>query len=321
MGFMDNGVWLKSEPPKRIQGGRYQRPQTQFRETVSSDATARFQATSGRYHLYVAHACPWAHRTMILRALKGLEDVISVSFVAPLMLDNGWELEVNSGPVTGAQYMHDVYRAADVNYSGRCSVPVLWDCHLGTIVSNESAEIVRMLNSAFDAHATRAIADLYPVELRDAIDEVNELVYHMVNNGVYKCGFSTTQEAYAENFTNLFDALDSLDTRLANQRYLCGEQITEADWRLFATLVRFDAVYVGHFKCNLKRIDDYPHLANYTRELYQWPGIAATFDLEKTKLHYYGSHPTVNPHGIVPRGPEFSLMSPHDRERLASKSS
>jgi glutathionyl-hydroquinone reductase len=316
MGYMDKGVWLRAEPPKRIQGGRYVRPQTQFRHTVSSDGSSPYAAASGRYHLYVAHACPWAHRTMMVRALKGLEDVISLSFVMPMMLADGWELYPASGPVAGARYMHDVYRAAQANYSGRCSVPVLWDRETDTIISNESADIVRILNTAFNAFASTDMPDLYPLDLRPRIDELNDLVYNSVNNGVYKCGFSTSQQAYAENFTELFSALDKIEQILAENRYLCGSRITEADWRLFATLVRFDAVYVTHFKCNLRRIDDYPNLSNYTRELYQWPSIAATFDLEKTKEHYYGSHESVNPHRIIPLGPLLTLADAHDRERL-----
>lgn len=320
MGYMDNGTWRIGETPKRIQGGYYVRPQTQFRETVTAHDGAGPKAEAGRYHLYVAHACPWAHRTMVLRALKGLESVISLSFVLPLMLENGWEIESGTGPVADARYMHDVYRAADAEYSGRCSVPVLWDCARNTIVSNESADIVRMLNSAFDAFATRSIPDLYPLALRAEIDELNELVYHNVNNGVYKCGFATEQAAYEENFRNLFAALDTLEQRLATRRYLCGEHLTEADWRLFATLVRFDPVYVGHFKCNRQRIADYPNLSNYTRELYQFEGVAETYDLSKTKKHYYGSHESINPKRIVPVGPIVDFAAPHDRARLPAAS-
>ena len=316
MGYMDNGVWRVGETPKRIQGGHYVRPETQFRGRVSASGDGGHKAEPGRYHLYVAHACPWAHRTMMLRALKGLEDVISVSFVMPLMLDYGWEIEAGTGPVAGAKYMHDVYRAARADYSGRCSVPVLWDLEQNTIVCNESSEIVRMLNTEFDAYATRDVPDLYPEALRAQIDEMNELVYHNVNNGVYKCGFATSQSAYEDNLQNLFDALDRIEAVLAKQRYLCGSQLTEADWRLFATLIRFDAVYVGHFRCNRQRIDDYPNLSNYTRELYQVPGIAETFDVAKTKEHYYGSHESINPKRIVPVGPDLDFDAPHDRDRF-----
>ena len=320
MGYMDAGTWHIGETPKRIQAGHYVRPETQFRDTVTSDGARGPKAEVGRYHLYAAHACPWAHRTMLLRALKGLEEVISLSFVLPRMLDNGWELEPGTGPVASARYMHDVYRAANSEYSGRCSVPVLWDCTRNTIASNESAEIVRMLNFAFDAFATRSVPDLYPETLRAEIDELNELVYHNINNGVYKCGFATGQAAYEESFHNLFAALDTLESRLATRRYLCGEHLTEADWRLFATLIRFDAVYVGHFKCNRQRIADYPNLSNYTRELYQFPGVAETFDLAKTKEHYYCSHESVNPNGIVPVGPYLDFDAPHDRARLTAAS-
>jgi glutathionyl-hydroquinone reductase len=317
MGFMDNGQWVSEEPKERIQRGRYVRPTTQFRDEVTADGASGLKAEAGRYHLFIAHACPWAHRTLIVRALKGLEDVISVEAAKPLMLDNGWELERTSEVVAGANYMHDVYRAAKADYSGRCSVPVLWDKERKTIVSNESADIVRTLNGGFDGLATRQVPDLYTPALRMRIDEVNELVYHNINNGVYKCGFATTQASYEENFTNLFAALDQVEETLSKQRYLCGGQVTEADWRLFATLVRFDAVYVGHFKCNRNRIADYPNLSNYTRELFQWPGIAATFDYDLTKQHYYGSHESINPHRIVAVGPNIDLNEPHDRARLS----
>ena len=316
MGYMEQGTWVTSEPKGRIRAGKYVRPKTQFRSTISDARDARFRPEAGRYHLFVAHACPWAHRALMLRALKGLEDVISVAFATPYMLENGWELEGDGDTVTGARYMHDVYRLAAPDYSGRCSVPVLWDRQHQTIVSNESEDIVRLLNSAFDSFATRECPDLFPEALQSSILEVNELVYHNVNNGVYKCGFATAQEAYEDNFNNLFAALDTLEARLAENRYLCGPQITEADWRLFATLIRFDAVYVGHFKCNLRRIADYPNLSNYTRELYQWPNIAGTLDLEKTKQHYYGSHESINPHRIVPCGPALNFDAPHDRGRL-----
>ena len=316
MGYMDQGTWVRSEPKERIRAGRYVRPTTQFREVISEAPDARFRAERGRYHLFIAHACPWAHRTLMLRTLKGLDEVISVAYAKPEMLENGWELEGEGDDVTGARFMYEVYHLAAADYSGRCSVPVLWDREHATIVSNESEDIVRILNSSFDTLATRECVDLFPESLRAKILEANELVYHSINNGVYKCGFATSQGAYEENFKQLFAALDEIERRLENNRYLCGMQITEADWRLFATLIRFDAVYVGHFKCNLRRIDDYPNLSNYTRELYQWPGIAATFDLERTKKHYYGSHESVNPHGIVPVGPELKFDAPHDRSRL-----
>ena len=316
MGIMQNGVWVAEDFARRNRDGRYVRATTQFRDRVTADGSSGFPAEAGRYHLMVAHACPWAHRTLIYRALKGLEDVISVGYVAPLMLDQGWEFEGDGDPATGARCMHEVYALARPDYSGRCSVPVLWDKERRTIVSNESAEIIRMLNTAFDGLATRAVPDLYPEDLRPAIDAATTLVYENINNGVYKCGFATTQAAYEETFGRLFAALDSIEATLASSRYLCGPRITEADWRLFPTLVRFDAVYVGHFKCNRRRIADHPNLSNYTRELYQWPGIAGTPDMARIKQHYYGSHRAINPFGIVPVGPDLDLDRPHDRARL-----
>jgi putative glutathione S-transferase len=316
MGIMQNGEWLTQDFAKRNKDGAYVRANTQFRRHITADASSAFPAEAGRYHLMVAHACPWAYRTMTFRALKGLEDVISVAFVKPLMLENGWEFFDDGDPVTGAAYAHQVYAKADPDYSGRCSVPILWDRVHQTVVNNESAEIIRMLNSAFDALATREMPDMYPLDLRGEIDKINELIYHNVNNGVYRSGFATSQEAYETAVNGLFDTLDTLEQRLASRRYLLGERITEADWRLFATLVRFDAVYVGHFKCNRKRIADYPNLSNYTRELYQWPGIAGITDIQRIKEHYYGSHESINPFRIVPVGPDLDLDAPHDRARL-----
>jgi putative glutathione S-transferase len=256
---------------------------------------------------------------MMFRALKGLEDVISVSNVTPVMLDNGWEFPQGGDPLTGAQYMHQVYAKAVADYSGRCSVPVLWDKQREAIVCNESSEIIRMLNSEFDAFATRKVADLFPAELREEIEEINDLVYNDINNGVYMTGFATTQEAYEEAYEALFAALDAIEARLSNGRYLCGSRMTEADWRLFATLVRFDAVYVGHYKCNRQRIADFASLSNYVRELYQVPGIAETVDIPKIKAHYYFSHRSINPFGIVPKGPELDLAAAHDRERFPAE--
>jgi putative glutathione S-transferase len=313
---MDGGTWRLGDPPARIREGHYMRPTTQFRSWISRDGSSGHAAASGRYHLYVAHACPWAHRTLMLRALKGLEACISVSYADPLMLEQGWVLPQGDGPVPEARHMHDVYRAARPDYSGRCSVPVLWDRETASIVSNESADIVRMLNVAFDAFATRSLPDLYPPALRERIDQVNDRVYRDINNGVYRCGFATTQAAYEESFARLFEALDHFEAHLGSNRYLCGERITEADWRLFATLVRFDAVYVGHFKCNRQRIADYPNLSGYTRELYQWPGIAATVDVARIKQHYYGSHESINPRRIVPVGPALDLDAAHCRGGL-----
>ena len=313
MGIMVAGKWTEQDFAKRNEKGSYVRPTTAFRNQIGDPG---FPAETGRYHLIVAHACPWAHRTMIFRALKGLEDVISVAYVAPLMLENGWELMDGGDPVTGAKYTYQIYAKAVPDYSGRCSVPVLWDKKGQTIVNNESSEIIRMLNTAFDDLATKLVPDMYPEELRTEIDAVNDLVYNNINNGVYRTGFATTQDAYEAAFSSVFEALDAMEARLEDRRYLTGARITEADWRLFATLVRFDAVYVGHFKCNRQRIADYPNLSNYLRELYQWPGIAPTVDIPRIKEHYYGSHDAVNPFGIVPLGPELDFDSPHDRGRL-----
>jgi putative glutathione S-transferase len=277
----------------------------------------------GRYHLYVSLACPWAHRTLIFRALKGLDNAISVSIVDPLMLEDGWAFSDFPGcvpdTVNHARYLREVYAKADSRYSGRVTVPVLWDRETGTIVNNESSEIVRMLNSEFEDIA-RLHEDYYPQPLRAEIDAVNQLVYKNINNGVYRCGFATTQEAYDGAFDALFSALDELEARLDRSRYLVGDRITEADWRLFPTLVRFDAVYYGHFKCNLRRIGDYPNLSNYLRDLYQVPGIAETVDMSHIKRHYYASHRHINPTGIVPKGPQIDFSAPHDRVRKFQRS-
>jgi len=278
-----------------------------------------FKAEPGRYHLYVSLACPWAHRTLIFRALKGLEDMISVSVVHWLMAENGWTFQAGDGVVedsiNNAQYMHQVYTAAMPDYSGRVTVPVLWDKHNNTIVSNESPEIIRMFNSAFDDVGAKTV-DYYPQALRAEIDDLNERIYESVNNGVYKSGFATTQEAYEEALHPLFETLDWLDDRLSAQRYLTGSSITEADWRLFTTLVRFDPVYVGHFKCNIKRIVDYPNLSGYVRDLYQQPGVSDTVNMKHIKHHYYASHESINPSRVVPVGPAIDFMAPHDRVNL-----
>ena len=280
-----------------------------------------FKAEPGRYHLYVSYACPWAHRTLIFRALKKLEDVISVSVVDYLMLEEGWTFYGTTGSTGDALYgskrLHEIYTRADPHYSGRVTVPVLWDKQRETIVSNESAEIIRMLNSAFDEFGD-ATLDFYPEQLRGEIDALNDLIYPNINNGVYRAGFATTQDAYEEAFGQLFNTLDKLEDKLSTQRYLTGSNLTEADWRLFTTLLRFDPVYVGHFKCNLRRIADYPNLWNYTRELYQVPGVASTVDMEHIKGHYYRSHKTINPTGIVPFGPDIDFSAPHDRDRLGN---
>lgn len=324
MGLLVEGVWKDQWYDTGASAGRFVRERTRFRNWVTADGRpgpsghGGFAAAPDRYHLYVSLACPWAHRTLIFRRLKRLERVISVSIVSPVMGSEGWtfaESEGSSGDaVNGARRLADVYVRADPRYTGRVTVPVLWDRQSGTIVNNESAEIIRMLNGAFDAF-TDDHTDFYPKALRDEIDRINATVYDSVNNGVYRAGFATTQKAYEEAFTTLFAALDALEQRLAQQRYLVGERLTEADWRLFTTLVRFDAVYVGHFKCNLRRIADYPGLSNYLRELYQVPGVAETVDLDHIKRHYYRSHPTINPTGIVPLGPALDFTAPHDRDR------
>jgi putative glutathione S-transferase len=315
MGVLVEGKWVDRWYDTKKSGGRFQRPETQFRGRITADGSSGFPAEAGRYHLYVAHACPWAHRTIIFRKLKRLEEAISLSFVEPLMLEQGWEFGPGGDPLYGSRRLHEIYTRARPDYSGRASVPVLWDKRREIIVCNESAEIIRMLNSEFDALGDAEL-DFYPPALRAEIDEVNGWVYESVNNGVYKAGFATSQEAYEEAFDALFETLDRLDGRLAKRRWLVGDRITEADWRLFTTLVRFDAVYFGHFKCNERRIADYANLSGYLRELYQWPGVAETVDFAKIKQHYYGSHRNVNPTGIVPKGPTLDLAAPHGRERL-----
>ncbi|MFW5816429.1 MAG: glutathione S-transferase family protein [Wenzhouxiangella sp.] len=323
MGLLVDGQWQDQWYDTDSTGGRFERSAAAFRNWITADGSAGpdgvggFKAEPGRYHLYVAYACPWAHRTLVLRKLKKLEDMISVSIVNPIMREHGWTFrdgyKVVPDPIHGAQFMHQVYTAAKPDYSGRVTVPVIWDKKQDTIVSNESADIIRMFNSAFD-HLGAAPGDYYPEELRADIDAINAVVYDHVNNGVYKTGFATTQEAYEEAVVPLFETLDALEKRLDAQRYLCGERLTEADWRLFTTLIRFDAVYVGHFKCNIRRIDDYPNLSNYLRELYQWPGISETVEFSAIKMHYYGSHDTINPHYIIPLGPALDFHRPHDRD-------
>ena len=319
MGRMIDGEWHGDEDSRNASDGRFVRATTSFRDTVTADGSSGFRAEPGRYHLYVSHACPWAHRTMILRALRKLESAISVSVVAPFTGDDGWHFGEGPGcipdTVNGAGYLHEVYKLARHDYTGRVSVPVLWDKREKTIVNNESAEIIRMLNTAFNAWGDGE-PDFYPAALRDEIDAINEPIYEHVNNGVYKTGFARSQAAYEDAFDALFATLDELEERLASQRYLAGGRITEADWRLFPTLVRFDAVYVGHFKCNGRRIEDYPNLSNYLRELYQQPGVAETVNMAHIKGHYYRSHVGVNPTRIVPKGPLLDFTRPHDRDRL-----
>jgi len=331
MGLLVNGVWERRWYDTKKTGGRFVRGETSFRNWVTSDdepgprGRGGFKAEPGRYHLYVSLACPWAHRTLIFRKLKQLERAISVSIVDPFMGEEGWAFSAPDGSLTpgatrdtieGVRYLYELYTRAKLDYTGRVTVPVLWDKKSATIVNNESAEIIRMLNSAFDAWGDATI-DFYPEPLRGEIDRINALVYDNVNNGVYRCGFATTQTAYEEAFDALFQTLDVLEEGLKRQRYLTGGHLTEADWRLFTTLVRFDAVYYSHFKCNLRRLADYPNLWSYTRELYQVPGIAETVNLAHIKRHYYSSHESINPTRIVPKGPLLDFTTPHDRNRLS----
>lgn len=312
MGLMVDGVWHDEWYDTAASGGRFIRADAQFRNWVTPDGSpgpsgeGGFAAEPGRYHLYIGNACPWAHRTRIMRALKGLDGWIDLSIVHWHMGDKGWTFEPGDGvipdPIHHARYLHEIYRAAAADYSGRVTIPILWDKRSATIVSNESSEILRMFNSAFDALGASP-GDYYPAALREEIDAVNERVYDNVNNGVYKCGFATSQQAYDEAIEPLFETLDWLEARLATQQYLVGETLTEADWRLFTTLIRFDPVYVGHFKCNKKRLIDYPNLSRLTRELYAHPGVAATVNMAHIKQHYYGSHETINPSRVVPAGP------------------
>jgi putative glutathione S-transferase len=325
MGMLVDGKWQDVWYDTKSTKGRFERSQSQFRNWITADGSAGpsgtggFKAEAGRYHLYVSLACPWAHRTLIFRTLKALENLIDVSVVDYLMGENGWEFKQREGAtgdqLFGSDYLYQVYLKADPAYTGRVTVPLLWDNQQNTIVSNESADIIRMMNSAFDG-LTGSDVNFYPSDLAPQIDELNALVYDRVNNGVYKAGFATTQEAYEEAVTALFETLDMLDDRLSGQRFLFGDRLTEADWRLFTTLLRFDPVYVGHFKCNIRRIADYDNLSGYLRDLYQQPGIAQTCNLFHIKNHYYGSHKTINPTGIVPVGPELHLDAAHGRERL-----
>jgi glutathionyl-hydroquinone reductase len=326
MGMLVDGKWHDVWYDTTASGGRFVRTDSQFRNWVTADGSpgpsgeGGFRAEPGRYHLYVSLACPWAHRTLILRKLKGLEDMISISAVNTYMGSEGWTFRPGPGviadPLHNATRLYEVYLAAQPDYSGRVTVPVLWDKQRGVIVSNESAEILRMFNSAFDEVGANRELDFYPQHLHREIDELNDFIYENINNGVYKSGFSTTQEAYEEGVIPLFDALDRVDNILGRQRYLTGSQITEADWRLFTTLVRFDPVYYVHFKCNRRRIRDYANLWGYTCDLYQVPGVRDTVHVDLFKAHYYGSHDTINPHLIVPVGPDIDYGMPHDRDRF-----
>lgn len=327
MGLLIDGKWHDKWYDTDKTGGKFEREAARFRNWVTADGSpgpdgeGGFKAESGRYHLYVSMACPWAHRTLIFRKLKGLEKHISVSVVHPDMVENGWEFRPDSEQhrdhLHGFRFLHQVYTKAAPEYSGRVTVPTLWDKEKQTIASNESAEIIRMFNSAFDGlEGVRTDLDFYPAALQGEIDEVNARVYDTVNNGVYKAGFATAQDRYEEAYEALFESLDWLEARLAGQRYLVGGQLTEADWRLFTTLIRFDAVYFSHFKCNLQRIGDFPALSAYLRDLYQVPGVAETVDIGQIKRHYYVSQRTINPTQIVPVGPALDFDAPHGREKL-----
>ncbi|QXI26719.1 glutathione S-transferase family protein [Pseudomonas vanderleydeniana] len=327
MGLLIEGRW-HDQWYESSKDGAFQREQAQRRHWVTEDGQpgpsgeGGFVAEAGRYHLYVSLACPWAHRTLILRKLKGLESLIDVSVVSWLMLENGWTFDKSHGStgdhLDGLEFMHQRYTSDTADYTGRVTVPVLWDKKLKRIVSNESAEIIRMFNSAFNG-LTGNTLDFYPQALRSVVDEWNERIYPAVNNGVYRAGFATSQSAYETAFDGLFAELDHLEQHLSQHRYLAGEYLTEADVRLFTTMIRFDAVYHGHFKCNLRRIADYPNLSNWLREMYQWPGVAETVDFAHIKGHYYASHRTINPTGVVPKGPEQDFTLPHDRERLVGR--
>lgn len=318
MGRLVDGKWQDVWYDTGASGGRFVRKPTSFRDWITADGSSGFPAKAGRYHLYVSYACPWAHRALIFRQLKGLESAIGVSVVDPRMGEQGWPFGDYPGtvpdPVGNACHLHQVYTAAKASYTGRVTVPVLWDCERRTIVNNESSEIIRMFNSAFGAHCATDAHDYYPERLRSEIDSINDVVYSRVNNGVYRAGFATTQEAYEEAYEELFETLDMLEERLSGQRYLVGAYLTEADWRLFTTLVRFDAVYYAHFKCNRQRLSDYPHLWGLTRELYQVPGVAETVNFDHIKTHYFWSHTTINPTRVVPRGPELDFLAPHGRD-------
>ena len=320
-GMLVNGEW-KTERQWKNMDGRFVRSKTSFREWISADGSSGFAAEPGRYHLYVAWACPWAHRTAIMRKLKGLEDVIGLSAVGSFMGEDGWTFHDEPGvipdTVNDADYLREIYAKADPDYTGRVTTPVLWDKEMGTIVNNESREIVRMLDTEFGEFATTEL-HFYPEDLRLETDATIDAIYEPVNNGVYRSGFATTQEAYEEAVTELFDALNHWEEVLASRRYLCGDRITEADWCLFPTLVRFDAVYHGHFKCNLRRIVDYPNLWGYLKDLYQSPGVAETVNMDHIKKHYYGSHESINPTRIVPKGPILDFTEAHDRGRFSDQ--
>ena len=310
MGLLVNGKWVDKWYDTKTSKGKFKREQSKFRQWIKEDGSTPFLPESGRYHLYASLACSWAHRTLIFRKIKELENLIDISIVDPIMLENGWEFKDSEGSipdsVNGAKYLYEIYLKADPDYTGRVTVPVLWDKKTNTIVNNESSEIIRMFNSEFN-NITGNMLDFYPEELKDEIEKVNHFIYRNINNGVYKAGFATTQEAYNEAFENLFKALEKIEVDLKDREFLLGSTITEADWRLFTTLIRFDPVYVGHFKCNKKRIADYPALSRYLDRLINYPGVMQTINIDHIKTHYYVSHRTINPTGIIPSGPEMNL--------------
>tara|TARA_R110000824_G_scaffold315042_1_gene502090 strand:- start:106846 stop:107811 length:966 start_codon:yes stop_codon:yes gene_type:complete len=320
MGLLVKGEWHTDWYDTESSGGEFVRTDAQYRNAIGDP---EYPAEAGRYHLFVSLACPWAHRTLIFRKLKKLEDIIGVTVVDAEMLEHGWVLSDKESlkhgyqvcPIPGIQYMYEVYTTQQKDYSGRVTVPVLWDKKTNTIVCNESSEIIRMLNSSFN-ELTDVATDYYPEAMRSSIDEINELVYHKINNGVYKCGFATKQDVYEKHYENLFEAMDKVEEILGRQAYIAGPQITEADWRLFTTLIRFDCVYFGHFKTNKKRIEDYPNMSNYVRELYQVPGVKESVSFRHIKVHYYYSHDMINPTQVVPAGPEIDYERPHDRARF-----
>ncbi len=323
MGLIQNGQWVDQWYDTKNNGGEFRRQDSRFRSWLTADGQAGpsgeagFKAEKGRYHLYVSLACPWAHRTLIFRQLKNLQEYIDVTVVDAVMLENGWEFSGSkSEPLYDFNYAYELYLKADSQYEGRVTVPILWDKKTETMVSNESSEIIRMFNSAFN-HLTGNDDDYYPEALHEKIDAINDRVYDSINNGVYRAGFATTQDAYESAFHQLFDALDWVEGLLTNQRYLAGDTLTEADWRLFTTLIRFDAVYFGHFKTNKKMLASYPAISGYVRELYQVPGVAETVNFENIKTHYYASHLTINPTGVIPLGPEQDFNLAHGREHLA----
>lgn len=319
MGLIVNGKWVDNWYDTKASKGKFERQESRFRGTISNEPDSQYPVEAGRYHLYVSLACPWAHRTLIFRQLKQLEDIVSVSVVQAEMLENGWEFGESGTEYEDNLYQHkfmyEVYLKAASDYEGRVTVPVLWDKKTQTIVNNESSEIIRIFNTAFN-DLTGNHLDFCPKELRTDIDQMNERIYHSINNGVYRAGFATTQDAYEQAYDELFDSLDWLEEHLSANRYLVGDTLTEADWRLFTTLLRFDAVYHGHFKCNRNKLSEFHHISNYVRELFQVDGVASTVDIPYTKLHYYGSHITINPTLVVPKGPEQNFALPHDRELI-----